>query len=636
MASTQKRSLGQKLSNAWQNSFFVTYFTNYQAFDFAMNQNRFQRIFAKFMSLGFWKWTRRKIQSNVERSRFVHWIDAMMRALLHLPLKTYGMFFLSFGLYLASMCYILPNTYMQQSNFSNLIIAIASVLIAFILLTSKKSLASAVWESKIFSSFFFSLLGVRSNTVDEDITINGSDALAFLFGMLFGVLTFIVPATTLLGAFTVFFLAYLVLLTPESGLILLLLILPFVDTSFLFFALLFVLFAYLLKLLQSRRMLHIRGIDYTVLFFTIYLAISGSISATPSSSAPHAIFYATLAIGYFLVISLVKTAIWLRRCVFALTFSAFFIAAYGILEYFFGDLSTAWQDQTLFSALRGRAVATFENPNLLAEYLILIIPIALAMFIIQVSQKKKLILSLPLLIALVGCLICTWSRGAWIGIVIGLAFFCICSGKVPRRIFFLCVAAIAIAWRWLPANFTARVISILNLSDSSNAYRIQIWRSSWEMIQSVWYSGIGWGEEIFSQYYASFSHAGAPTAAHAHQLFLQLWISLGVIGLLAFLYILLLLLRYFISLHTQLKHAKETQTYYYSIAFLSSIIALLCHGLTDYVFYQGRIFFLFFCMCGLLIMSGRTYYRERNLAKTDSLSIELPYVEEGSHHAKKI
>ncbi len=628
------RSFFAKLSALWQKSFFVVYFTNYQAFDQAVNQNRLQKIFAKFSSLSPWKWFQRKIQVGVERSRVIHGIDSIMKILLHLPLKTYGMFFLSFGLYLASMCYILPNTYMQQSNFSNLIIAIASVLIAFILLTSKKSLARATWESKIFSAFFFSLLGVRSNSVEEDIPQNGSDAIAFLLGMAVGVLTFIVPATTLIFVLLLAILAYLVLLTPESGLVLLLLLLPFLDTKALFIALLYVTVAYALKLLQSRRILHIRGIDYTVLFFLFYLAVFGSFSAYPASSIPHALFFACLGIGYFLLISLVKTALWMRRCIFALTFSSFFVALMGILEYFFGNLSTVWQDKTLFATLRGRAVATFENPNVLAEYLILIIPIALALFILQISKKKKLVTAIPLLGVLITCLICTWSRGAWLALFLALAIFCLLCGKLPRYIFLALVAITAGVWHWLPHNFTTRVASILNLNESSNAYRIQIWKSSVEMIKSVWVSGIGWGEDVFVRYYAQFASPNATNAAHAHSLFMQLWIALGIIGLLAFLYIVLLLVRYFTTLRSQLKHAKDPTTYYYSIAFLTSIFALLFHGLTDYVFYQSRIFFLFFAMCGLLIACGRIYYKERNLKKADKLSIELPYREEDLPDAK--
>ncbi len=628
------RSLFRKLYSLWQNSFLVTYFTNYQAFDMAINQNRFHRTATKFSSMSAWRWTQRKIQTNVERSRTIHAFDSAMTTLLHLPIKTYGMFFLSFGLYLASMCYILPNTYMQQSNFSNLIIAIASVLIALILLTSKKSLASAVWESKICSFFFFTILGVRSNTVEEERPVNGSDALAFIFGMAFGVLTFIIPATILLGAILLFVLAYLVLLTPESGLVLLLLALPFVNTTHLFVALMYVLFAYLLKLLQSRRMLHIRGIDYTVLFFILYLAVFGSISAYPRASASNALFFAGLALGYFLVISLVKTAIWLRRCVFALTFSSFFIAVVGIIEYFFGDFNVAWLDRSLFSAIRGNATATFTSPTALAQYLILLIPITFAMMILQIKNKKRMLWSLPLLAALIACLVCTWSRGAWLALILAMAFFCLLSGKLPRRIFLFLAIIVVAVWRWLPKVLTGKLLEIFNLSMQSNADRIQIWRSSWQLLKSVWYSGIGWSEDVFVRYYAQYGPQDALSAPHAHQLYLQLTISIGVIGLLAFLYIILLLVRYFTTLRSRLKEANDAPTYYYSVAFLTSVLALLFCGLTDYVFAQSRIFFLFFVICGLLITSGRTYYKERNLAKDDLLSIDLPYREEGSSRAK--
>ena len=58
--------------------------------------------------------------------------------------------------------------------------------------------------------------------------------------------------------------------------------------------------------------------------------------------------------------------------------SASIAALVGIFQYLTGTsvMAEAWVDSEMFESIAGRAVGTLENPNMLGEYLILMIPLA--------------------------------------------------------------------------------------------------------------------------------------------------------------------------------------------------------------------------------------------------------------------
>ena len=82
----------------------------------------------------------------------------------------------------------------------------------------------------------------------------------------------------------------------------------------------------------------------------------------------------------------------------------------------------------MFFEIKGRVVSTFENPNVLGEFLILVFPITLAlMAAANHSYERFFLFAISLLNG--WCLIFTWSRGAWIGCIIATALFLCVSSK---------------------------------------------------------------------------------------------------------------------------------------------------------------------------------------------------------------
>ena len=92
-----------------------------------------------------------------------------------------------------------------------------------------------------------------------------------------------------------------------------------------------------------------------------------------------------------------------------MTVGAALVSLYGIYEYVFGLTETIWQDTEMFENISGRVVSTFGNPNVLAEYLLLTIPIALSLVFAAKKGWEKFSYFSVFGIAMI-CIVLTWSR----------------------------------------------------------------------------------------------------------------------------------------------------------------------------------------------------------------------------------
>jgi O-antigen ligase len=256
----------------------------------------------------------------------------------------------------------------------------------------------------------------------------------------------------------------------------------------------------------------------------------------------------------------------------------------------------------MFSDISGRVVSTFENPNVLAEYLIMFIPLAFAMII--VSQKRELkAASLICFASAALCLVFTWSRGAWLGFIFGMLVFLLTYSKKILALLFGCVALIPALPFVLPESITNRFLSIGNLADSSTSYRVHIWTGVTSMLKEHWFTGIGTGEPAFSMVYPKFALSGIELAPHSHNLFLQIMVEHGLLALILFFAVILL---YVQSVFT-FKRFETRKTKLIVSAMMCGILAVLLQGLTDYIWYNYRVYLIFWLLIGLTVATRRCH-----------------------------
>jgi O-antigen ligase len=140
------------------------------------------------------------------------------------------------------------------------------------------------------------------------------------------------------------------------------------------------------------------------------------------------------------------------------------VSVIGIGQYVFGiSGASSWVDSDMFSDITVRVYSTLQNPNVLAEYLLLVIPISVALLFSAKSWTWRGIW-LGCCGVMCLCMVLTFSRGGWLGLIIAAGVFVLLWQ--PRLLVLAPFALIALYFV-LPDTVITRLTSVGNLKDSS-------------------------------------------------------------------------------------------------------------------------------------------------------------------------
>lgn len=646
--------LAEKIYRLFGSGFFGWLFTGYRAedngiFTSLVNGTRVRKV----SSL-----VRRFCSQQIENSVILQGIRHLLRHLLHIRLRTYGFFLMTFGAYTAVFTLIQALVSGESVSIwrqTPLAFAICVICLALPLL-----LSGATFSETLCTTYAGSAILRVLGYTPEEVMGRGEEhapgrlSVAFLFGILCGIFTFWIQPWWILIAFPAALYLYLVLCKPEIGVLSLFIAMPFLPTMALAALVIYTFLCFCIKVVRGKRSIRIEPIDILVIAFAVILFFGGMVSLSTGSRKP-ALLFVCLLLGYFEVVWLLRERDWLLRCSVAGVCSATLVALYGIVQYLFGtgEMAEAWVDSEMFSSIGGRAVGTLENPNMLGEYLILMLPLAVWMLVGHGEGLRRL--PAALCIGVLGvCLILTWSRGAWLGMLFGLLLFVFIWHHRAIWLVFAGLISIPFLPAILPDSIIQRFTSIGNLSDSSTSYRVHIWRATCDMLRDYGFSGIGIGESAWFRVYPKYAYMGVETAPHSHNLFLQIWLETGICGLIVFLLILFFLCQSVFTMCRQLQEAKglvtlslrdddhdnsgsafnrrirktETQLRLACAAPLSGLFAVLVQGMTDYAWYNYRVYLMFWLMVGLTsayARAGRAMRVETTENEADCAVMDLPY-----------
>jgi len=597
---------------------------------------------------------RRFLLRTVENAFTVRLVRRIIDFFLRCRTRVYGTFLLTFGAYALLACVL---NALGEGTVSVVSLTVAALMIvsSIPLMLTNTSLSQVLLGSA-FALPILELIGIRPQSLRTSGE-SGRSNIAFIVGMACGLLSFFTPAYLILGAILLIILAYRVLVTPEVGVFLLFVGMPFLPTMALVALVCYTALCCLVKLILGKRRFRMEALDASALTFAFALLCGGLFSFSSASRKPALVFLCFLC-AYFLTVILIRTREWLLRCFGGALFSATLVALYGIAQYFILPSSEAgaWLDTSMFEDISGRVVSTLENPNMLAEYLILLFPFAAALLLSRGVPAKKLA-ALFACGAIGVCIILTWSRGAWLGLLLGALVFLLIWNRRTIYLILAGVASIPFLPLVLPDSIVSRFTSIGNIADTSTSYRLNIWRGAVHMLEDYWSCGIGIGEAAWDTVYPRYSLAAIETAPHAHNLYLQIWVETGVVGILLLIVFLFLLLQCAFTFFGDLSRMKNevsasalgtgikdapvsvsvlekgpaadraarqeiTALRLEIAAPLCGILATLVQGFTDYTWYNYRVYLMFWLAAGLCAAYVRYGSRElrRILGRTQSLS----------------
>ena len=451
----------------------------------------------------------------------------------------------------------------------------------------------------MMSFVLFKLFPFDKTKLSDYRAKKGGHTIPILLGLVCGSATFFVNPVYVLAGFVAIIGVSVLLSSPETGVLLLFFSLPFLPTMALLGLLIMTFVSYLLKLSRGKRVIKIQLLDVLILFFMAILVFGGVISFGKLGSIPPTLVYLVFLSSYFLVKNLIRSIELTHKCVQLIFISGALVSLYGVYQNFFGGTDSTWIDTDMFSSIESRVVSTLENPNVLGEYLILIIPIFIAFFFVLKGLPFKLsTMAVSGVSAL--CLVYTWSRGAWLGFMFSVALLLLLYNQKAMIAVALGIISIPVLPFILPDSIISRFTSIGNLADSSTSYRLSIWEASLDLIHDFFWGGIGIGHSAFANVYPKYSYSGIEAAPHSHNLFMQLTVEMGIFTLVFYLIIMVVFVQMCVSFITD-KNGSDRSMKLLCLGGLCGTIAFNIQGLTDYTWYNYRVFLMFWLIFGLCV-----------------------------------
>ena len=334
----------------------------------------------------------------------------------------------------------------------------------------------------------------------------------------------------------------------------------------------------------------------------LLLMLGLAVLATGFSPVPVAAFKGLLKlVSYLGVYALMRQLLaaapqWWDRIVAALLAGELVSAVIAIRQ-LYGDTTelARWADPNSVADGTIRVYGPLENPNLLAGYLIPILPIALVALLRWRTWPQRLFAAAGLLLGSIA-LFLSYSRGGWLGMLAALGAVVLLlvlrqTRHWPvlwRRLFPLLLVAGAVAVLVVAVTqiepLRIRVMSLLaGRQDSSNNFRINVWLAAIEMIQDRPWLGIGPGNSAFNLIYPLYQQPKF-NALSAYSVPLELLVEGGIPNLIAGLGLLAAAIR---AGWAQLKG--ESAWALPALAALAAIAGLCMQGITDTIFFRPEV-----------------------------------------------
>lgn len=411
----------------------------------------------------------------------------------------------------------------------------------------------------------------------------------FIVGVISGFTSLAYSTVALVGAMAV----VMILLNTNLGIFLTVISAPLMPTMLCAGLVILTVISFVIKILLGKEKFYtVTQPSFFIVGFLLVAGFSSLTSFNIAKSVQTYVLYLVFAFAYFLTVNNIKTKNQWYNLVVVFALTGLLVGLYGVYQnYFVTFTDTSWIDEDMFTEIQTRVYSTFDNPNVLGQYLIMVIPVA---FALMWSDKRFLakVFYAFIVAVMMACLIFTWSRAAWVAILLAIGFYMVMK---DRRWASLLVVALLIMPFVLPESIISRITSLGNMSDSSTAYRFSVWISSLRMAGDYWMSGIGLGAGAFERVYQKYALNGAGFALHSHNFYIQLVVEMGILGIILFAFIMISTYRKIISIKDKNSSNKNI-----ALAMGGALIGYMFQGVAENLWYNYRMILLFWIYLGIL------------------------------------
>ncbi|HEY5528757.1 MAG TPA: O-antigen ligase family protein [Thermoleophilia bacterium] len=196
---------------------------------------------------------------------------------------------------------------------------------------------------------------------------------------------------------------------------------------------------------------------------------------------------------FFAGFLLPKSRQWVKWIVAVFLLSSVALALHGLYQYVtHAPMPAHWIDITEASSIGTRAYSIVGNPNGLGAFLLLGALVSMSLALARLKAVQRIVMAVVCVLLLAGVAV-TFSRGAWIGLGVGVLALLIMAYR--RYLAPLFIAAF-VAWFAAPAKFTHRLTFAFSgayITKSTEAGRLFVWKLALQHIAEHPWFGVGLG-----------------------------------------------------------------------------------------------------------------------------------------------
>lgn len=317
---------------------------------------------------------------------------------------------------------------------------------------------------------------------------------------------------------------------------------------------------------------------------------------------------------YFVVVETINSPRRVRNLLLVLIASATLMIADSAVQYIRG---TDFLRGFTWSRLR----ASFATANDFGGWLIMVVPVLFVSLFNKSSTnlvKGRWRWGVGLLVVLLlGCLLLTYSRGAWLGLLVSsLLMGWYCFGRLTSRrkvILSLSFVGLIFVGSVLPPVVKIKIDAINDWKFRSGdplgkrfesmdtaAFRERwiLWKQSLAIVED--FPVLGTGLNTYSRYTPHYKKTDDGARWYAHNSYLQMATETGIVGLLSFLWF---LLSFFKWGWCFMKRQSDT----FVVGLIAGIAAFLVQSFLDTNLYALQLVVLFWFMLGLTVAVSKVF-----------------------------
>ena len=273
------------------------------------------------------------------------------------------------------------------------------------------------------------------------------------------------------------------------------------------------------------------------------------------------------------------------------------VSLLGIAQKISGVAANASQTDLALNPGLGRVYSSLENPNNLAEFLVMFTPLCAVFAACGRTALRRLALAAGLLLP-VCTLLLTYSRSGWLSAAFTAVVFVYFT---KRRILPLLIILAVLAVPLLPSGVLLRLSNMFNPADTSADYRIRIWETTIRLLadQRRFITGIGPGPATLAAQIEFFADEYVLSGiVHSQMLYLELIVEFGLLGAVS---ALLMFAVPSVRAAFVLKNSgRDSLPVRVLAACVSSMAGMAVFGLFEYTWFYPRILFGSFLLLGIM------------------------------------